>query len=47
MINEEDLRLIVKRLYEFVGFEVILEKESSLELEGDFERLEKLFGDDE
>jgi hypothetical protein len=27
--------------------EVILEKESSLELEGDFESLEKLFGGDE
>ena len=47
MIKDEDLRLRVKRLYEFVGFEVILEKESSLELEGDFESLEKLFGGDE
>jgi hypothetical protein len=46
-MKEEDLRLRVKRLYEFVGFEVILEKESSLELEGDFEKLEKLFGSDE
>jgi hypothetical protein len=47
MIENENLKLRVKRLYEFVGFEVILEKESSLELEGDFERLEKLFGGDE
>jgi hypothetical protein len=47
MIKEEELRLRVKRLYEFVGFEILLEKESSLVLEGDFERLEKLFGGDE
>lgn len=47
MINEGDLRLGVKRLYEFVGFEVILEKESSLEYDGEgeylnLERLEML-----
>jgi hypothetical protein len=49
MIKEEDLRLRAKRLYEFIGFEILLEKESSLEYDGEgeylnFERLEKLFG---
>lgn len=51
MINEGDLRLRVKRLYEFVCFEILLEKESSLEYDGEgvylnLERLEMLGGDE-
>jgi hypothetical protein len=34
-------------LKEFVSFEILIEKESSLKLEGDFEGLEKLFGGEE